>query len=98
MSKILFFLVLCCLYLVQIQGQLLTDRQYCNRLTRECLRSEGTVGPNDDTEGIYNDWCRRSNRNWRNITRCQLVRASCELTLVRCENLTCANVARVLRT
>ncbi|KRF98539.1 uncharacterized protein Dwil_GK27973 [Drosophila willistoni] len=96
MSKILLLIVLCCLCWVHCQGQALTDREYCNRLTRECLRSEGTVGPNDDTVGIYNDWCRRSNRNWRNITRCQLVRASCELTLIRCANLSCQNVLAVL--
>ncbi|KAH8300557.1 hypothetical protein KR018_012435, partial [Drosophila ironensis] len=91
------FPVLCCLLVVQIAAQDREGQRFCERLTAECVRQQPTVGTNDDTVGIYNEHCRRSNRNWRNITRCELVRASCILTMVRCDNPTCKNVADSLR-
>ncbi|KAH8256056.1 hypothetical protein KR026_005841, partial [Drosophila bipectinata] len=84
---------LCCLLVVQSKAQDPEGRRFCDRLTAECVRHERQVGTVDDTVTIYNNHCRRSNRNWRNITRCELVRASCLLTMFRCDNPTCKNVA-----
>ncbi|KAH8386123.1 hypothetical protein KR200_005862, partial [Drosophila serrata] len=86
-----------CLLVTQILSQEAENRRFCDRLTADCIRHQGTVGTQDDTVNIYNDHCRRTDRTWRRITRCQLVRASCILTMVRCDNVTCKNVAAALR-
>ncbi|KAH8312958.1 hypothetical protein KR067_003654, partial [Drosophila pandora] len=72
-------------------------REVCQRVNARCLRSAGNHGPNNDISNIFNDWCRRQHRNWRNISRCELVRATCRLTLERCRSLSCDNVREALR-
>ncbi|XP_017134681.1 uncharacterized protein LOC108150883 [Drosophila miranda] len=95
MSKLILLLAVCCLCLclTQVHAQ---ARAFCDGLVAECRRHEREVGPRDDTVDIYNQHCARIDRTWRRITRCQLVHASCLLTMVRCDNLTCKNVAGVL--
>ncbi|KAH8313056.1 hypothetical protein KR067_012348, partial [Drosophila pandora] len=110
-------LALCCMLVVHIKAQDPEGRRFCDRLTAECVRHERQVGTVDDTVTIYNNHCRRTDRTWRNITRCELVRASCickfffsnfgffylfmrisiSVTMVRCDNPTCKNVADSLR-
>ncbi|KAH8246277.1 hypothetical protein KR038_009444, partial [Drosophila bunnanda] len=112
----IFCLAIVCLLVTQILSQE-ENRRFCDRLTADCVRQQSTVGTQDDTVNIYNDHCRRTDRTWRRITRCQLVRASClckdfvfyilwylnfelfliSVTMVRCDNVTCKNVAAVLR-
>ncbi|KAH8351508.1 hypothetical protein KR059_005042, partial [Drosophila kikkawai] len=89
---------ICCLLVTQILSQDAENRRFCDRLTQDCVSQQGTVGTADDTVNIFNDHCRRNDRTWQRITRCQLVRASCILTMVRCDNVTCKNVARALGT
>ncbi|KAH8339334.1 hypothetical protein KR074_012315, partial [Drosophila pseudoananassae] len=72
-------------------------REVCRRVNERCLRSAGNHGPNNDISNIFNEWCRRQNRNWRNISRCELTRATCRLTLERCRSLSCENVRDALR-
>ncbi|KAH8380049.1 hypothetical protein KR009_008666, partial [Drosophila setifemur] len=87
----------CCLLVAQIEAQDPEGRRFCERLNAECVRHEASVGKEDDTVGFYNDYCRRSDRRWRMISRCELVRATCILTMVRCDTATCKNVAAALR-
>nr|NP_524094.2 Ecdysone-induced gene 71Eg [Drosophila melanogaster]AAF49594.1 Ecdysone-induced gene 71Eg [Drosophila melanogaster] len=97
MSKLLVFLAFCCILMCQVLTQEASGRQFCDRLFANCLREQPTVGTRDDTVDLFNSYCGRNNRNWRKLTRCELVKASCIVTMVRCENGSCKNVADSLR-
>nr|XP_016926718.1 uncharacterized protein LOC108007539 [Drosophila suzukii] len=97
MSKLVLALALCCILVAQILAQDASGRRFCDRLFDDCRREQSTVGTEDDTVGFFNAYCGRHDRNWKKITRCELVRASCILTMVRCDNVSCKNVADSLR-
>ncbi|EDW19149.1 uncharacterized protein LOC6582992 [Drosophila mojavensis] len=96
MSKVLIFLAFFCLCLMQIQAQPNENRRICEKLNRDCVACQRRRGPDDDVTNIFNANCRRSDRRWKNITRCELDRATCELTLGSCRAVTCANVRRII--
>ncbi|KAH8296570.1 hypothetical protein KR054_008008, partial [Drosophila jambulina] len=91
---IIALLVLC----VSVQAQTPRPdlREVCRRQNERCLSRENRNGRTNEVTNIFNNHCRSSNRNWRNVTRCELARANCQLTLVRCSTLTCANVRNTL--
>ncbi|XP_064545170.1 uncharacterized protein LOC135433135 [Drosophila montana] len=93
MSKFVLLLAICCMCLLQVQAQ----RKTCDEVSKICVRAQRLTGPEDDVTNLFNVRCRRQNRNWKNITRCQLERAACQLTLVKCDLLSCANVVNALR-
>ncbi|XP_017053058.1 uncharacterized protein LOC108096186 [Drosophila ficusphila] len=93
MSKISLFIALICLF-VAVQAQ--NDREICRNVNRRCESRIDTNGRSNDVSDIYNNQCRRFDRNWSNISRCQLAWATCQLTIERCDTLSCANVRRVL--
>ncbi|KAM8708549.1 hypothetical protein ACLKA7_015516 [Drosophila subpalustris] len=92
MSKFALLLVVSCLCLLQVQA----NRRTCEQLNRICERNQQTVGTDDDVTKYVNADCRRRNPRWRNVTRCQLERAACELSLVKCGELSCPNIAKAL--
>ncbi|XP_023167697.1 uncharacterized protein LOC111597305 [Drosophila hydei] len=96
MSKVLILLTFFCLCLMQIHVQANENKRICQRLTEKCLSHQPRRGPDDDVTNIFNANCRRIRRQWKNITRCDLDRATCELTLVKCRSVTCDNVRKVL--
>jgi len=75
-------LAFCCILVAQILAQDASGRRFCDRLFDDCRREQSTVGTEDDTVGFFNAYCGRHDRNWRKITRCELVRASCICKLV----------------
>ncbi|KAH8246275.1 hypothetical protein KR038_009442, partial [Drosophila bunnanda] len=81
---------------VQAQTRRPDLREVCRRQSQRCRSQENRNGRTNEVTNIFNNFCRGSNRNWRNVTRCELTRATCELTLVRCSTLSCANVRRTL--
>ncbi|EDW99889.1 uncharacterized protein Dyak_GE23156 [Drosophila yakuba] len=97
MSKLVLLLAFCCILIAQVLAQDPSGRQFCDRLFADCLREQPTVGIRDDTVDLFNSYCGRNDRNWRKLTRCELVKASCILTMVRCDNVSCKNVADSLR-
>ncbi|KAH8370725.1 hypothetical protein KR093_004813, partial [Drosophila rubida] len=72
-SNFLSILVICSLYLLQVQA----NRRTCEQLSRVCARNEVRIGIEDDVTKYLNAECRRRDRRWKNITRCQLERAAC---------------------
>ncbi|EDW26173.1 GL25493 [Drosophila persimilis] len=50
----------------------------CRRLNDRCLRNQDRLGTTNDVTQIYNSNCRRSQANWRDISRCDLARATCQ--------------------
>uniref|UniRef100_A0A6P4E0C1 Uncharacterized protein LOC108039009 n=1 Tax=Drosophila rhopaloa TaxID=1041015 RepID=A0A6P4E0C1_DRORH len=92
MSKIILFIAFICLC-VAVQAQ---DREICRRIRERCDSRAERNGRTNDVSDIFNENCRRLDRRWRNISRCELTWATCQLTLERCETLSCDNVRRVL--
>ncbi|XP_036671378.2 uncharacterized protein Eig71Eb [Drosophila suzukii] len=93
MSKITLFVAFICLCVV-VQAQ--NEREICRRVNERCLSRAERNGRTNDVSDSFNENCRRTERNWRNITRCELARATCLLTLERCESLSCENVRRAI--
>ncbi|XP_016997829.1 uncharacterized protein Eig71Eb [Drosophila takahashii] len=93
MSKITLFIAFVCLCVV-VQAQ--SDREICRRINERCLSRAERNGRNNEVSDIFNENCRRNDRNWRSISRCELARATCILTLERCDTLSCDNVRRAL--
>ncbi|EDV52141.2 uncharacterized protein LOC6544461 [Drosophila erecta] len=93
MPKISLFVAFICLFVI-VYAQ--SDRDICKRLNDRCDSRVLRNGRNNDVSNIFNENCRRSNRNWRDISRCELAKANCILTLERCDTVTCENVRRVL--
>ncbi|XP_070853031.1 uncharacterized protein [Drosophila suzukii] len=96
MSKLVLALAFCCILVAQILAQDASGRRFCDRLFDDCRREQSTVGTEDDTVGFFNAYCGRHDRNWRKITRCELVRASCISTVRDCESPTCKVVSLIL--
>ncbi|EDW70769.1 uncharacterized protein [Drosophila virilis] len=93
MSKFVLLLAICCMCLLQVEA----NRKTCDEVSAICVKAQRLTGPEDDVTNLFNFQCRRQNRNWKNITRCQLERAACLLTLVKCDRLSCVNVINALR-
>ncbi|XP_037942895.1 uncharacterized protein LOC119675729 [Teleopsis dalmanni] len=88
------FIVLAC------NGQRITDKDLCKRLTQRCNDRRSCQPGNTSERGVdeVNKHCRNTiGTTWKNITRCQLMRAQCELTLLKCQRWTCKNVQDVLK-
>eukprot|EP00099_Drosophila_melanogaster_P004455 NP_001189113.1 Ecdysone-induced gene 71Eb, isoform B [Drosophila melanogaster] len=93
MSKITLFIAFICLFVI-VQAQ--SDRDICRRIVARCESRVVRNGRNNDISNIFNENCRRTQRNWREISRCELAKANCILTLERCNTLSCENVRRAL--
>ncbi|XP_015033794.2 uncharacterized protein LOC26530017, partial [Drosophila willistoni] len=88
-------LVLCCVLWSPIQAQ--SEREYCERIYRNCLFHTPRLGRFDETINSYNRYCDRESRGrWTYVTRCQMEKATCLLTLTRCADISCHNIANVL--
>ncbi|XP_034122949.1 uncharacterized protein LOC117580475 isoform X2 [Drosophila guanche] len=73
------------------------NRDICRRQNTRCVRNQERLGTTNDVTTAFNNQCRRSNRSWSEVTRCQLADATCQLTLERCRTLSCNNVRRALQ-
>ncbi|EDW41609.1 uncharacterized protein LOC6605808 [Drosophila sechellia] len=93
MSKITLLIAFICLFVI-VQAQ--SDRHICRRIVDRCESRVARNGRNNDISNIFNENCRRTHRNWREISRCELAKANCILTLERCDTLSCENVRRAL--
>ncbi|KAH8360841.1 hypothetical protein KR084_008662, partial [Drosophila pseudotakahashii] len=69
--NVLAFVCLC----VVVQAQ--SNREICRRVHERCLSRADRNGRNNDVSDIFNENCRRNDRRWHNITRCELARATC---------------------
>ncbi|XP_011188367.2 uncharacterized protein LOC105215881 [Zeugodacus cucurbitae] len=71
------------------------DREICANMLRRCLDTEGSRPTPNPEESLtaFNIQCRTLiGSDWRDVTRCGLVRAICELTIVRCQKVSCRSV------
>ncbi|XP_011188368.1 uncharacterized protein LOC105215882 [Zeugodacus cucurbitae] len=71
------------------------DRAICANTLSRCLETEGSrPTPNpEETVIAFNTQCRaRIGSAWRDVTRCGLLRAICEITIVRCQKVSCRSV------
>ncbi|XP_016958879.2 uncharacterized protein LOC108030501 [Drosophila biarmipes] len=95
MSKSVLTLALCCFLMVEIQAD--TDRkrlhETCMRVFGKCIKNEDKLGRQDDTSQLFNEFCRRSDSGWSDLSRCDLLRVACLSTVRDCESPTCKNVA-----
>ncbi|XP_017475131.1 PREDICTED: uncharacterized protein LOC108365584 [Rhagoletis zephyria] len=75
------------------------DRQTCARITQRCIATAANrpvLNP-EDSLGVFNTRCRATvGATWRNVVHCNMVRAVCELTIIRCQKVTCRTVQAVL--
>ncbi|XP_017475130.1 PREDICTED: uncharacterized protein LOC108365583 [Rhagoletis zephyria] len=99
--KIQFLVLIISVYLVHSTKACNTpeDRQLCDTLTQRCRATAANrpgVNP-DDTFATFNTQCRvRVGATWRNVAYCDMVRAICQLTLLRCQKTTCRNVQAII--
>ncbi|XP_017053030.1 salivary glue protein Sgs-3 [Drosophila ficusphila] len=93
MSKLTLIIAIACLC-VAVQAQTVRpgDRDICQDQNRRCLENERRLGRDNDVSNAFNNHCRNTVGNWRNVSRCELSNAVCKLTLERCATVTCANV------
>ncbi|KAH8312957.1 hypothetical protein KR067_003655, partial [Drosophila pandora] len=68
----------------------------CRRMALRCQNRQTRNGRSNDVTRVFNQQCRSRIRNWRDISRCELGRATCQLTWENCQTLSCANVRRAL--
>ncbi|XP_039966093.1 uncharacterized protein LOC120778373 [Bactrocera tryoni] len=76
------------------------DRAICANLLRRCQETEGSRPTPNPVESLtaFNTQCRASvGTSWRDVTRCNLVRAICEITIVRCQKVTCSSVQALIQ-
>ncbi|KAH8296083.1 hypothetical protein KR054_001415, partial [Drosophila jambulina] len=74
--------IACLLAVVQAQIREPTPREICQTVSQRCLSRVPVHGNRSEVTDILNARCRRSNRRWRNITRCELARATCQCKFV----------------
>nr|XP_014093738.1 uncharacterized protein LOC106619930 [Bactrocera oleae] len=75
------------------------DRAICVSMLRRCQETEGSRPTSNPEESLtaFNTQCRaRVGTSWRDVSRCDLVRAICELTIVRCQKVTCSSVQTLI--
>ncbi|KAH8300489.1 hypothetical protein KR018_009119, partial [Drosophila ironensis] len=77
-----------------VQGQ--ERLAMCRRMDARCQTRQVRNGRSNDVSRTFNQLCRSRFRNWRDISRCELARATCLLTWERCDVLSCDNVRSVL--
>ncbi|KAH8386104.1 hypothetical protein KR200_004847, partial [Drosophila serrata] len=70
--------VFCLLAAVQAQTREPTPREICRIVNERCLSRVPVHGNRSEVTDILNARCRRRHRNWRNINRCDLARATCQ--------------------
>ncbi|KAH8360793.1 hypothetical protein KR084_002282 [Drosophila pseudotakahashii] len=92
-------LAFCYLFMAQVEGSLENERLHntCMRIFDKCAANEGTLGKHDDTSKIFNEYYRRSNSSWSDVSRCDLLRIACLSTVRDCESPTCKNIAQRMR-
>ncbi|XP_070135510.1 serine/arginine repetitive matrix protein 1-like [Drosophila bipectinata] len=93
MRKILLILVLSCLGVAVLSQE---RQAMCRRMASRCQSRQTRNGRSNDVSRLFNQQCRRRIRNWQDISRCELGRATCQLTLMSCYALSCERVRRVL--
>jgi len=49
----------------------------CIRTYDKCIENEARLGKQDDTSKFFNDYCRRSDSGWSDVSRCDLLRIAC---------------------
>ncbi|KAH8351503.1 hypothetical protein KR059_005025 [Drosophila kikkawai] len=97
MSKLaVLFALVCLLAAVQAQTREPTPREICQTVNERCLSRVPVHRNRSEVTDILNGRCRRRHRGWRNITRCELARATCQLTIERCATLSCKNIREAL--
>uniref|UniRef100_W8CBI3 Uncharacterized protein n=1 Tax=Ceratitis capitata TaxID=7213 RepID=W8CBI3_CERCA len=75
------------------------DREICVAINKRCRETEAvrpTINPEDVLIPFNKECSERVGADWRDVVRCDLVRAICELTIVRCQKVTCRNVQAVI--
>ncbi|XP_044249894.1 uncharacterized protein Eig71Ei [Drosophila takahashii] len=89
-------LTFCYLLMAQVQGSLESERLHktCMRIFDKCAANEDRLGKQDDTSKFFNEFCRRSDSNWSDVSRCDLLRVACLSTVCDCESPTCKNIAQ----
>ncbi|KAH8256058.1 hypothetical protein KR026_005849, partial [Drosophila bipectinata] len=90
---IITFLVLSCLGVAVLSQE---RQAMCRRMASRCQSRQTRNGRSNDVTRVFNQQCRRRIRNWQDISRCELGRATCQLTWESCQTISCANVRRVL--
>ncbi|XP_018788957.1 PREDICTED: uncharacterized protein LOC108968989 isoform X2 [Bactrocera latifrons] len=95
---VLFFLVF---YLLSTEAcNTDQDRAICASILQRCQETEGSRPTPNPEESLtaFNTQCRaRVGASWRDVTRCNLVRAICEITIVRCQKVTCSSVQALIQ-
>lgn len=68
--------ILCLCVAVQAQTR---EQEICRQENETCRRNERRLGVQNDVSTTFNNHCRRQsgNRNWRNVSRCELSLATC---------------------
>ncbi|EDX10582.1 uncharacterized protein LOC6738184 [Drosophila simulans] len=100
MLKLLLSLAIVCLFMAHIQGnpdEANRRHKICIRTYDKCIENEARLGKQDDTSKFFNDYCRRSDSGWSDVSRCDLLRIACLSTVRDCETPTCKNVAHRMR-
>ncbi|KAH8339335.1 hypothetical protein KR074_012314, partial [Drosophila pseudoananassae] len=87
------FLVLSCVGVAVLSQE---RQAMCRRMASRCQSRQTRNGRSNDVSRVFNQQCRRRIRNWQDISRCELGRATCQLTWESCQTISCANVRRVL--
>ncbi|XP_039488050.1 uncharacterized protein LOC120449564 [Drosophila santomea] len=100
MLKILLSLSFVCFLMAYIQAnpeEASRRHKLCIRTFDKCIENEARLGKQDDTSKFFNDYCRRSDSGWSDVSRCDLLRIACLSTVRDCETPTCKNVAHRMR-
>ncbi|XP_043649965.1 uncharacterized protein LOC122617961 [Drosophila teissieri] len=100
MLKLLLSLAFVCLFMAYIQAnpeEANRRHNLCIRSFDKCIENEARLGKQDDTSKFFNDYCRRSDSGWSDVSRCDLLRIACLSTVRDCETPTCKNVAHRMR-
>ncbi|KAI8037826.1 hypothetical protein M5D96_009327 [Drosophila gunungcola] len=94
-SKESIIVLLCVLHFSSTEAQ--SNQQYCENVYIDCQRFAPRIGSFDETIDSFNRHCRRQHQRWKNVTRCEMEKATCLLILRRCGDMTCGNIAETLQ-
>nr|AAA65117.1 L71-9 [Drosophila melanogaster]AAA74182.1 L71-9 [Drosophila melanogaster]prf//2205331G L71-9 gene [Drosophila melanogaster] len=100
MLKLLLPLAIVCLFMAHIQAnpeEANRRHKICIRTYDKCIENEARLGKQDDTSKFFNDYCRRSDSGWSDVSRCDLLRIACLSTVRDWQTPTCKNVAHRMR-
>ncbi|XP_053954916.1 uncharacterized protein LOC128861051 [Anastrepha ludens] len=75
------------------------DIQICVQLNRRCRETapKRTPALPTDSLGVFNQDCRRRVEGRRNVALCDMLWAVCELTIIKCEKISCSTVAGAVK-